>query len=291
MSRPETDNAKGILLLMLAVGCFSCMDATAKFLLRDHAMPQVLWARYSFHLLAMLLVLGPGRSLKLMRTSRPALQSLRGLLLLGSTGFFFLGIQHIPLAAATSINFLAPLLVVALSAPMLGEKVGPRRWAAVVIGFAGVLVILRPGLGAMHPAAFYILGVALMFAFFSLITRILGRTEDPTGMLLYTAVIGAALASLAAPFYWTEVSLRGWLLFALIGGLGCIGHLVLIKAYLLAEASALAPFSYSQLIWALLLGFILFGDLPDALTVVGAGIVTLSGLYVWHRERQAQHRA
>lgn len=286
MNRPETDNARGILLLMLAVGCFSCMDATAKILLQNHEMPQVVWARYSFHLLAMVLVLRPRRCLALLKTGRPLLQTLRGLLLLGSTGLFFLGIQHIPLADATAINFLAPLLVVALSAPLLGEKVGPRRWAAVIIGFVGVLVILRPGLGAAHPAGFYILAVALLFAFFSLITRILGRTEDPTGMLLHTAVIGTAIATLAIPFYWSPVPLKSWLLFALIGGLGCVGHLVLIRAYMMAEASALAPFSYSQLVWSLLLGFLLFGDLPDGLTLIGAGIVTASGLYVWHRERQ-----
>ena len=290
MAATPIDNARGILLILLAIACFATMDAVAKFLLQRHEMPQVVWARYSFHLLAMALVLGPHRLPRLLATKRPLAQTLRAGLLLASTAMFFAAISYIPLADASAIGFLSPLLVTALSVPVLGEKVGPRRWAAVVVGLAGVLIILRPGMGSVHWASFLVLGVALTFAGFSLMTRVLGRTEDGTTMLLYTAAVGCAVTSLIVPFYWRAVPLESWLLFGVIGALGGFGHLVLIRAYKLAEASALAPFSYSQLVWAVLLGFLMFGDLPDSSMLAGAALLVASGLYVWHRERQLARR-
>ena len=286
MPATPIDNARGILLILLAIACFASMDALAKFLLQSHEMPQVVWARYTFHLLAMALILGPHRLPRLLATKRPLAQILRASLLLASTAMFFTAISYIPLADASAIGFVSPLLVTALSVPVLGEKVGPRRWAAVVVGLIGVLIILRPGMGSVHWASFLVLGVALTFAGFSLMTRVLGRTEDGTTMLLYTAVVGCAVTSLIVPFYWRPVPLESWLLFGVVGALGGLGHLVLIRAYKLAEASALAPFSYSQLVWAMLLGFVMFGDVPDGYMLAGSALLVASGLYVWHRERQ-----
>ncbi|WP_430435697.1 DMT family transporter [Oceanibaculum nanhaiense] len=290
MPATPIDNARGILLILLAIACFASMDALAKFLLQSHEMPQVVWARYSFHLLAMALILGPHRLPRLLVTQRPLAQILRASLLLASTAMFFTAISYIPLADASAIGFLSPLLVTALSVPVLGEKVGPRRWAAVIVGLVGVLIILRPGMGSVHWASFLVLGVALTFAGFSLMTRILGRTEDGTTMLLYTAVVGCIVTSLIVPFYWSAVPLESWLLFGVVGALGGFGHLVLIRAYKLAEASALAPFSYSQLVWAMLLGFLMFGDVPALHMLAGSALLVASGLYVWHRERQLARR-
>ena len=178
-----------------------------------------------------------------------------------------------------------PLIITALSALVLGEFVGPRRWAAVAVGFVGVVVILRPGLGVFNPAALIPLAGAALFAVYQIMTKVVARRDSMVTILLYTGWIGFALTSITGPFYWTPPDLKGWILLPIAGFMGVVGHLLLIKALELAPASVLQPFNYTLLIWATAVGFLVFGDLPDTVTVLGAGIVVASGLYTWWRER------
>lgn len=277
----------GILLMMLAGFLFVVMDTTAKYLSGGYAVAQIVWARYIFHLLTLPVLIGGGSWLAVLRTRRPGLQVLRSLLLLGSTFFFFLAVKYIPLATATAIGFVGPLLVTALSVPLLKEKVGVRRWAAVIIGFGAVLVIIRPGAEVLHWAVSLPLLVAACFALYQITTRILSATDGSLTTLFYSATAGAVAMTLVLPFQeWRWPDAVGWGLMAFLGLIGSLGHFVMIRAFALAPASSLAPFSYLNLVWATILGFLLFGDLPDRWTVIGALMLAASGLYVLYRERK-----
>ena len=277
---------RGILLMCSAGFCFAVMDAGVKHLTVDYPVPQVIWARYTFHFLLMLLFLGPQHRMSLLHTSRLRTQLMRSLLLFGATVNMFFALKYIPLAEAATIGFANPLVVTALSVPILGETVGGRRWAAVLIGFAGVLVVLRPGFGVMHWAAVLPLGMAFCYAIYQILTRLLAGKDNPRTILFYTALVGTVISSFAMPFVWTPPTLEVWLLMVAIGAIAGIGHYALIKAFEMTPASVLAPFGYIALIWVILAGFIAFGDLPDQWTVSGAIIIVGSGLYIVHRERR-----
>lgn len=280
---------RGILLMVLSGFLFVVMDSIAKYLSAEYPVAQIVWARYIFHLLTLPLIVGRGSWIAVVRTRRLGLQLLRSLLLLGATFFFFLAVKYIPLATATAIGFVGPLFVTALSVPLLGEKVGLRRWAAVVFGFASVLVIIRPGVEVLHWAVVLPLLVAACFAFYQITTRILSRSDGSITTLFYSATVGAVVMSLLLPFQeWRWPDAAGWGVMALLGLAGSIGHLIMIRAFTVAPASSLAPFSYLQLVWATLLGFLMFADLPDLWTVVGAAMLAASGLYVLYRERQVR---
>ncbi len=287
-SPPATPNVVGgILLMMLSGFLFVVMDATAKYLSSEYPVAQIVWARYVFHLLTLPMIVGRGSWLAVVRTRRLGLQLLRSLLLLGATFFFFLAVKYIPLATATSIGFVGPLFVTALSVPLLGEKVGPRRWAAVVFGFGAVLVIIRPGAEVLHWAVVLPLLVAACFAFYQITTRILSRSDGSITTLFYSGTVGAVVMTLLLPFQeWQAPTAGGWAIMACLGLTGSIGHLVMIRAFTVAPASSLAPFSYLQLVWATLLGFAAFADLPDLWTLIGALMLAASGLYVLYRERR-----
>lgn len=278
---------RGILLMMLAGFLFVVMDTTAKYLSEVYPVAQIVWARYIFHLLTLPLLIGGGSWLAVARTTRPGLQILRSLFLLGSTFFFFLAVKYIPLATATAIGFVGPLLVTALSVPLLKEKVGARRWAAVIFGFGAVLVIIRPGAEILHWAVFLPLLVAVCFAFYQITTRILSKTDDSLTTLFYSATAGAVAMTLILPFQdWRWPDAAGWALMAFLGLIGSLGHFMMIRAFALGPASSLAPFSYLNLVWATLLGLVVFGDLPDRWTVLGAVMLAGSGIYVLYRERK-----
>ncbi len=277
---------RGVLLMLAAGLAFTGMDAVAKHLTQSYPVLQVTWGRYFFHLLTLPLFLGGIGLGALVRTRRPALQIARSALLLGATVLFFLAIKFIPLADATAIGFVSPLLVTALSVPLLGETVGIRRWTAVVIGFASVLIIVRPGFGMVHWAAVLPLLVAACFALYQISTRILSRSDGAATTLFYSATVGLAVTSILAPFDWRWPDLAGWLYLALLGGLGGGSHYLMIRAFALAPASLLAPYSYVQLVWAMAIGFLWFGDLPDGWTLIGGAIIAASGIYVLYRERQ-----
>lgn len=276
----------GIALSVLAMVCFASMDAVSKHLAEDYAIVQILWVRYAFFLAFALLVARRVGVRNAARSRRPWLQASRALLLLVENGAFVLAFRYLPLADTHAIAASSPLLVVALSVPVLGEKVGIRRWLAVLAGFAGVLLIVRPGFQTLAWPILIPLAGAFLWASYQILVRLCGRTDSSETTLLYSAAVGLAVTSLLGPLDWTppDAAAWGWLL--AVAAIGSTGHLLLIKALQYAEAGAVQPFSYSLLVWATVLGAVVFGDLPDLWTVAGAAIVVASGLYTWYRERR-----
>ncbi len=282
-----TAATRGILWMMLAMIMFVGVNTTAKYLTQFHSVPQVVWARYVFHALVLVLLLAP-RLKKLLATNRLKLQLFRSFLLLVTTGFFFTGLSHMGVADAMAVMFLTPILITALSVPLLGETVGPRRWAGVAVGLAGALIIVRPGMGVAQVAALTLLAAAFTHAFYQISTRRLSGTDRVLTTLLYTASVGAVVSSLVVPWYWVTPDVTGWLLMALMGTFAAAGHFALIQAYTAAEASVVTPFQYTGLLWATLFGFLVFGDLPGGGTVLGAGIIAASGFYLYYREHRGK---
>ncbi|HKD31806.1 MAG TPA: DMT family transporter [Xanthobacteraceae bacterium] len=275
----------GIALMCGAVGTFSCLDTTAKYLGRHIDVMQVVWARYTFALLLTFIISNPLSRRGLLRTARPALQIVRAAILLTSTLLNFFALRYLRLDQVLAITFSTPFVVAALSGPTLGEWVGPRRWAAIGFGFIGVLVVTRPGFGIVHPAAILAVLATLAYAAYFLTTRVLSRTDSNETTLFYSNFVGAALMLPVAPFFWTWPALWQFGLMILAGALASFGHYMLIVAHRRAPASLLSSFIYSQLVWVVALGYAVFGDVPDAYTLAGASIVIASGLYVFHRER------
>ena len=276
----------GIALMCGAVGCFAFLDATAKYLGRHMDVIEVVWARYTFGFALALAWSNPVTKPGMMRTARPWLQIGRSTLLLGSTMLNFFAIKYLQLDQALTITFSTPFFVAAMSGPVLGEWVGPRRWAAIAVGFVGVLVVTRPGLNAVHPAVLLSAGGALCYAAYALSTRILARTDSNQTTLFYSNLVGAVVMLPAVVAVWTTPdSLLISLLMVATGALASTGHYLLIVAHRLAPASVLSPFIYSQLAWTVALGYAVFGDVPNRWTMAGAAIVVASGLYLLHRER------
>jgi drug/metabolite transporter (DMT)-like permease len=277
--------ARGIACALAAWLLFACMDAGSKLLTEDYSIIQILWVRF-LSLLTVSGWLGARHGSRGLITRRFWLQSLRSLMLMVEIGLFIFTITVLPLADAHAILAISPLIVTALSVPLLGEKVGIRRWTAISVASLGMLIILRPGFGAMHPMALVALLCACMWSLYQVLTRIVSRTDPPLTTLFYTALIGAIALTVIGPFYWRTPDAEGWALFALVAALGASGHYLLIKALQLAPASLLQPFAYTVLVWATLVGFTVFGNLPDLLTVLGALIIVASGLYTFARERR-----
>lgn len=286
----STNPGVGIGLLVFAELLFATMDTSAKYLSGELPVGMVVWGRYAFHLAFMLPLFLRRHPGDVLRIHRVGLVVFRGVQLLTATACFFTAIRYIPLADAVAIGFVAPLFVVALSVPLLGERVGPRRWAAVLVGLGGTLVIIRPGFTDVHWAYGLVILLAFIFATFVINTRILTRTEQTIPMLFYTALVGTVGASLALPFVWQTPSLEQWGLLAMMGALGGSSHLLLIHAYRVATASLLAPFQYAQILFATVYGWLVFGNLPDQWMIAGTGILVASGLYVLHREAQINRR-
>lgn len=282
--RPEL---RGILLTLLAMGLFGAMDGISKFLVSTYPMPLVLWLRHLLALAIALVILAPKRPFRLLTSSRvPLLQLGRSVLLVGEMGLVLFVFSLMPLADAHAILAAVPLLVTALSVPMLGERVDWRRWAAVVAGFLGVLVILRPGLAVLQPGAVLALVCAGLYALYNILTRLVARSDPPeTGFLLQTA-IGAALLCLVGPFFWTPIAPAHWPLVVAQATLGALGHLCLVRALALAPAVVVQPFTYTLLLYAVLVGYLVFGDVPDLWTVAGGSVVVGAGIYAALRERR-----
>lgn len=270
--------------MLLTTALFTSLDATAKYLAQDYPVPQVLWARFSFHLLFVAAFLGARLSVTL-RSDRLGLQMLRSLLMLVTTGMFFFAVRSLPLADVVAIMFVGPLFVTALSVPLLGDYVGPRRWAAVVVGFIGALIIVRPGSGITQGLAVLPVLAAFSHGLYTITTRKLANHDLPLTTLFYTAALGAVVTTAIVPFFWVTPDAIGWVLMALLGVFGAAGHLTLIKALGYASPVVVAPLTYASLIWSIGIGFALFGDLPDGMTLLGAAVIAGSGLYVFHRER------
>jgi drug/metabolite transporter (DMT)-like permease len=281
---PRDNIAAGIGWMLLTTFWFICLDTLAKYLLQYYPTPQVLWARFFFHLLFAAAIMGPGLVIGL-RSGRLHLQLLRSVLLLLTTSLFFLGLRTVPLATATAILFLTPLVVTVLSIPLLDEKVGVRRLAGVLVGLAGALVIVRPGFDAMSIGMLLLLAGAISNAFYQLVTRQVRHYDGMTTTLFYTALAGAMVFSTVAPLNWQPPDAFDWGLFIALGLFGGLSQLCLIRAFRLAPAAVVSPFSYTGMVWAVAFGFLVFTELPDLWTLVGAMLIIGSGLYVFHRER------
>jgi drug/metabolite transporter (DMT)-like permease len=270
-------------LVLLAVALFSVMDALSKILAARLHPVELVWGRY----LAVLALLVPFvlRRPRLLVAAHLRLQLLRGVSVLGAALFFIAGLARLGLADATAIGFASPLLVTALSIPVLGEQVGPRRWSAVALGFAGVLVVIRPGSGAVGPAALLPLVSAACWALSIVVTRRMSAGDRPVTALLYSTVTGLVLSSLALPLVWQPAGLADWAIMAAMGLLSALGQYLLIVGLTRGAASLLAPFTYSQMIWSTLLGVAVFDAVPTVWTWCGAALVIASGIYITHRER------
>ena len=275
----------GIALMCCAVASFSCLDTTGKYLNHHMDTMQVVWARYFFAFVLTLFFTNPVTHRGLAKTTRPWMQIGRSALLLLSTMLNLFALRWLQLDEALSILFVTPFMVAVLCVPLLGEHVGWRRWSAITLGFFGVLVVARPGLGGLHPAALLSFGGAVCYAFYVISTRVLSRSDSSDTTQFYTNLVGAVAMCIVVPFIWkTPDSLFIAGLMVLIGALGGGGHYLLIRAHRLAPASALAPFIYTQMVWTTTLGFLVFGDIPHRWTIVGGTLVIASGLYLLHRE-------
>ena len=272
--------------MCLAVALIASQEAMAKYLGQSLPMLQVIGARYFGHLLLMIVVLMPRNGLRLFRAKRPVVQIGRSVLLLIDTALFFFSLTLIGLAEATAIFFSVPILVVLLSIPLLGERVEWPRMVAVGIGFAGMLVIIRPGSGVIGYGALLTLGAAFCVSLFNIITRKLAD-EDPVPVtMFYTAMAGAVIMLLIVPFIWqSPVGWQQWTALVLIGIAGGAAHSCIIASHVFAPASTVAPFMYSQIFWALGFGYLFFGALPDQFTVIGGMIVIASGIYLLRRQK------
>lgn len=276
---------RAVLFMLLAINLLPFMNVAAKFLSGDYHTVQVVWARYAGHLVFVLLMFMPRRGLSLLKATKPGIHIIRSMLMFLATVCFFTALRFIEVPVASAINFISPLIVTALAAPFLGEAVGIRRWTAVAVGFAGALIIIRPGGGEAHWAMILVLGTAFCYATYQIYTRKFAAADPPETSITYIAIVGAVISSFALPFYWvTPVSVVDTLLFALLGLIGGLGHYFVIRAFQHGEASVLAPFNYGQLVMAIVLSYLVFDTFPDLWTFVGGGIIISSGLYVTYRE-------
>ena len=282
---------RGILLMVAAVGAFTLMDAIAKYLSRWYPVPGIVWARYALNLVILLAWLALRGELRRVRTARPGIQVARGLLLAAATLIYFTSLKVLPLADAAAIAFVLPLFVAALAVPMLKERLDMTRLAAIAVGFAGALLVVRPGSSVFTVYALLPLAMAFCNALYQILTRKVAGIEHPLTSLIWGAIVGAALLSAVLPFAWKTPDQTGhWALLVVIGMLASIGHYLLIRAYDYASASLLAPYTYSGLIWAMLLGYTVFGNFPDGWALAGMGIIVASGLFLVSRQRLTVHR-
>ncbi|MEM9148117.1 MAG: DMT family transporter [Pseudomonadota bacterium] len=281
---PETRGALGMVTAMFV---FICMDAIAKHLSESLPPLQVVWARYVSQTILVAVIFLPSLARRL-RTQNLGLQLLRSGLLFGATSLFFTGLAVMPLAEATALMELGPLMITALAALILREHVGPRRWAGVVVGLIGALIILRPGFGVFQPAALLVIVAAACIAGYQIATRAMSESDSIWTTMLYSTLVGSIAATAILPFVWEPPPVELIPLMATIGWIGFVGHLSMIWALMQAPASVLAPFNYSQLVWSIIVGYVIFSEWPDAMTLLGAAVIVCAGLYVWHRERVRQ---
>ena len=283
-------SAKGILWQIIGMLFFGAMDAVSKHLTSSLPVIEILWVRYLFFALFGFLLAVHYSGLRGLRTSIPFLQIARGLALVFEIVLFTYAFRYLPLADAHVMAASVPLIVLALAVPILKERVGHRRWFAVVLGFLGVLIILRPGFGNWQPILFLPLLGAFGFAVYLVLTRMAAKFDTIGTSAFYTGLVGLSVLTIFLPLEWKTPTIEewGWLLLASV--LGLCGHISVIKALSMAEASVLQPFFYVVLVWATFLGFIIFDDIPDFITIIGACIIVGSGLYAWYRERVNQNQ-
>lgn len=277
---------QGILLMLGTTALFGAMDGISKFLVLSYPAPLVLWIR---HLVAVPLVLAMFLGMRgrpPLRAARPWLQVLRTALLVIEMTLVMLAFRIMPLAAVHSIIAATPLIVTALSMPLLGERVGWRRWLAVVVGFLGVLLIVRPGIDVIHPGALLALVCAVLFALYNLMTRLVARADHPATSFLWQTVWAALLLSLLGPWFTTPVEPAHWPLFVALGFMGALGHYLLVRSLTLAPAAVVQPIFYMMIVWAAFWGFVLFAEIPDAWTITGAILIVGAGMFTVFRQQR-----
>ncbi|MCB1418181.1 MAG: DMT family transporter [Notoacmeibacter sp.] len=280
-------NGRGILLMAFGFFLFSAVDTQAKFLAQDFHPIQIVWIRQLGLLVGMFWLLG-WHGTSILRTARPGMQVIRGALAVISATIFIFAVREVPLADAVAVSFVAPFIVTIFGALILREPVGIRRWVAVAIGFAGTLIIIRPGAGVLHPAILLVVVAAALFSARQILSRMLAAQDRTATTVAYTALTGSLLLTLALPFVWAwPTNATQWLLFVSIAAMAAVAELMVIKALEIAQAVAVAPMQYTMMIWGTFYGYLVFGQLPDFWTLVGAAVIIATGIYVINRERIA----
>lgn len=274
------------ILMIIATGfVLAGMDVTAKYLALEIPVLVVLWGRYFFHtVLTFGIYAGKRRSFEFLRARRPGLQLIRAGALFGATSFMYVAITRMPLGDAAAIQFFAPVLVTLISGLFLGEHLGPRRIGAVIVAFIGVMFVARPGSGVLGWDALLPLTTAFLLAIYMVMTRVIRDKDNRDATTFYSTAVGAIILTALVPFFWQSLSPLQWVLMATMGLAGAVGHFLLVKAFHSAEASMLAPFTYSQVVGAIIWGLVIFGDVPSPWTAMGATLIIGSGVYVWYRE-------
>ncbi|TYC60618.1 DMT family transporter [Rhodobacterales bacterium] len=276
----------GIGLIAIACLSFSVLDATAKYLSASLPTLQIVWMRFVSHVIVTFILFQVWKKPSLLKTGRPVLQIVRALCLVGTTFCNFIALRYLQLAETMSIMFASPFVITALAGPLLGEWAGLRRWIAIIVGFSGVLVVTQPGMGGMHWAAIFSVCSMCFYAFYAILTRQLTATDGSATMLIISGIVGAVAMAPAGIAVWeTPPDALSWALMLLTGCLGGGGHYLFIMAHRIAPAPVLAPFIYSQIVWMIILGYLVFADVPSLSTIAGASIVVASGLYILYRER------
>lgn len=293
-SAHASDRLKAIALMCTAVTLFSCLDATAKYIVTNTGLPtaEVVWLRFVGQVVLMIAILGPGAVPDLLRTQKPGWQFIRSILMAATTTCNFIAVQYLRLDQTVSIAFLAPLVVAALAGPFLGEWVGWRRALAIIVGFLGVLIVVRPGFTDVH-WAFGVSALSMLaYALFMLVTRKLSTFDPPLVTLFYAMLVGTILGAPWALANWVwPADIWQWAKLLSLGAFGGLGHYLLIHAYRLAPAASVTPFLYFQIISMVALGYLIFGDMPDRWSLLGSSVIIAAGVYLVHRERATTHAA
>jgi drug/metabolite transporter (DMT)-like permease len=289
LGRPDV--WRGILLMCAGTAMFPFMNTAVKLLTAHYPVAEIVWARFTGHLIIMLIVFLPQYRWTLLRTRRPTVQIGRSVLMLISNMVFVMAIGRVPLATASAIGFTSPLIVTALSVPLLHESVGWRRWTAVLVGFGGALLVIRPGSGFHHPAVLLLLASALAYALYLIGTRWVSRYDNAATGIIFAALFGSLAMTVVLPFdFVMPQTLWDGLLFCCLGLFGGVGHYLIIRAFQLGPAAVIAPLGYVELIGTSTLGYLIFDNFPDLWTWVGAGVIIASGIYVAFRERRRREQ-
>ncbi|QXT38127.1 DMT family transporter [Gymnodinialimonas ceratoperidinii] len=281
-----SDTSQGIILMLAAIFLFSAMDATAKVLMARFDVLEVVWARYAGQMFVVALILLP-RLPSLIRTHHLGLQLLRSAFLFGATWCFFTSLSFMEIASATAVMNIHPVLLTLGAALLLRERLGPRRIVGIALALTGALIIIRPGGDVMSWSSLLPLGAGICYASYALTTRFLGRDEPILTSFLYTALIGTMAATALVIPVWEPPAASDWGIFLFLGIVGAAGQFLLIQSLSIAEAGAVAPFGYAGVVYSTFWGLVIFAEVPDAATIVGALVIVGAGVYVWHREKRA----
>ena len=282
--KQDADTGRGIALMVLAVGIYSVMDAMVKWLGPSYPVLEIVFFRSLFAFVPIAYILRRSGSFAALRTTHPLGHAIRALTGLVSVSLFFYAYTRMPLANVVAISFAAPMLVTALSVPLLGERVAWRRWSAILIGFGGVIVMVKPDAGMFDRISVIALSATVFYALVMVFVRKLSRTESSTTIVFYYALTSTVISGLFMPFLWVMPDLEGWLLLIAVGLIGGVAQIAMTNAFRLAEVSIMAPFDYMHIIWAALLGYFIWGEMPGNSIWIGTAIVMASGIYILFRE-------